>query len=275
MNLLIQIFNEVLYRPLFNVLIWLYDVLPGHDLGIAIIILTAAIRLLLYPLSKKAIKSQKALTGLQPKIKEIQKKYKDKADQAKATMELYRQYRINPMSGCLPILIQLPILIALYRVFFTGLDPEKCVIFRQSDLTEHSELHLLLSMITPVPWLERVPTYKGLYGFISRPELLNPMFLGIINLSQRSIFLSVLAGFLMFVQSKMMMSKGPASLGGGLKIKGLDFSSIMGQQMTYLMPLLTVFIAFGLPAGLPLYWAVITLFGIIQQYFTKLPNQES
>ena len=226
MNLLIQIFNEVLYRPLFNVLIWLYDVLPGHDLGIAIIILTAAIRLLLYPLSKKAIKSQKALTGLQPKIKEIQKKYKDKADQAKATMELYRQYRINPMSGCLPILIQLPILIALYRVFFTGLDPEKL---------------------------------NGLYGFISRPELLNPMFLGIINLSQRSIFLSVLAGF----------------LGGGLKIKGLDFSSIMGQQMTYLMPLLTVFIAFGLPAGLPLYWAVITLFGIIQQYFTKLPNQES
>ena len=242
MNLLIQIFNEVLYRPLFNVLIWLYDVLPGHDLGIAIIILTAAIRLLLYPLSKKAIKSQKALTGLQPKIKEIQKKYKDKADQAKATMELYRQYRINPMSGCLPILIQLPILIALYRVFFTGLDPEKL---------------------------------NGLYGFISRPELLNPMFLGIINLSQRSIFLSVLAGFLMFVQSKMMMSKGPASLGGGLKIKGLDFSSIMGQQMTYLMPLLTVFIAFGLPAGLPLYWAVITLFGIVQQYFTKLPNQES
>lgn len=238
MDLLITIFNETLYRPLFNALVWLYDVLPGHDLGIAIIILTVAIRLFLYPLSKKAIKSQKALTNLQPKIKEIQKKYKDKAEQAKATMELYRQHRINPMSGCLPILIQLPILIALYRVFFTGLDPEKL---------------------------------NGLYGFVSRPEMLNPMFLGIINLSQRSVFLSVLAGFLMFIQSKMMMSKGSASLGGGLKVGGLDFSSIMGQQMTYLMPLMTVFISFGLPAGLPLYWAVITLFGIIQQYFTK-PN---
>ena len=236
MDLVTQIFNEVLYKPLFNALILLYDIIPGHDLGIAIIVLTVIIRFLLYPLSQKAIKSQKSLTELQPKIKEIQKKYKDKAEQAKATMDLYRQYKINPMSGCLPILIQLPILIALYSVFYTGLDPERL---------------------------------NGLYGFVVRPEVLNPMFLGAINLSERNIPLALLAGFLMFVQSKMMMSKSSPLKTQGTKIGKTDFSSMMSHQMTYLMPIVTVFISWTLPAGLPLYWAVITLFGIIQQYFTK------
>jgi YidC/Oxa1 family membrane protein insertase len=236
MDLLIETFNKVLYEPLFNALIFLYNVIPGHDLGIAIIVLTVAIRFLLYPLSQKAIKSQKALVELQPQIKEIQKKYKEKTDQAKATMDLYRKYKINPMSGCLPILIQLPILIALYRVFYTGLDPDRL---------------------------------NGLYGFVVRPEILNPMFLGIINLSERNIPLALLAGFLMFVQSKMMMSKGSSLKVQGTKTDKVDFSSIMSHQMTYFMPLITVFIAWNLPAGLPLYWVVITLFGIIQQYFTK------
>lgn len=242
MDLLIAIFNEFLYRPLFNTLIWFYNVIPGHDLGIAIVVLTVIIRLILYPLSKKAVKSQKALTELQPKIKEIQKRYKDKAEQAKQMMELYRQYKINPMSGCLPILIQLPILIALYQVFLTGLDPEKL---------------------------------NGLYSFISRPEALNPMFLGLIDISQPSRLLAVLAGFFMFIQSKMMMPQGRLSSGEGLKIKGVDFSLMMGRQMTYFLPLMTVFIAWGLPAGLPLYWLVITLFGIGQQYFTSSQNYES
>lgn len=237
MELLITIFNEALYRPLFNGLIFLYNIIPGHDLGIAIIILTALIRLILYPLSQKAIQSQKAMAKLQPEIKEIRKKYKSKEEQAKAMMDLYKKYKINPMSGCLPILIQFPILIALYRVFFTGLDPQKLA---------------------------------GLYSFIKNPASLDPMFLGIIDLSQRSIVLAVLAGFFMFIQSKMMMPQKTAKQEGGLKIGGLDFSSLMSQQMTYFMPLIIVFFAWGLPAALPLYWIVITLFGIIQQHFTKI-----
>jgi len=237
MELLITLFNQILYQPLFNGLIWLYNVIPGHDLGIAIIVLTVITRLILYPLSQKAIRSQKAMTKLQPEIKEIRKKYKDKQEQAKAMMDLYKKYKINPLSGCLPILIQLPILIALYRVFFTGLDPQKL---------------------------------DGLYSFVARPEALDPMFLGIMDLSQRSIVLAILAGFFMFIQSKMIMPKSMMKQGGGLKIGNMDFTSLMSQQMTYFMPLITVFIAWRLPAALPLYWVVITLFGIIQQYFTKL-----
>ena len=242
MEIIINIFNQVLYLPLFNALIWLYNTITFQDLGIAIIILTILIRLIFYPLSQKAIRSQKAMAELQPKIKEIQKKYKNKEEQARHMMALYQKHQINPMAGCLPILIQLPILLALYRVFFTGLDPEKL---------------------------------NGLYSFISQPESLNLMFLGMINLSQRSIVLAVLAGFLQFIQSKMIMPKIAAKSGQGLKIANMDFSSLMSQQMTYFMPLITVFIAWNLPAALPLYWVVITLFGIIQQYFTKSLKNES
>ncbi len=232
MDLIVTIFNETLYRPLFNILIWLYNVIPGNDLGIAIIVLTILIRFFLYPLSKKSIQSQKAISKLQPKIKEIQKKYKNKEEQAKAMMDLYREHKVNPMTGCLPILVQLPLLIALFQVFRTGLEPE---------------------------------ALNGLYSFIERPDSLNLMFLGIVDLSQRSIVLAVLAGAFQFVQSKMIVPIAPKSKSGKL-----DFSSMMSQQMVYMMPILTVFIALSLPAALPVYWIVITLFGIIQQYFTKV-----
>jgi len=237
MELLINLFNQLLYYPLFNALIWFYNIIPGQDLGVAIITLTALIRLILYPLSQKAIRSQKAMAKLQPEIKKIRKEYKNKEEQAKAMMSLYQKYKINPFSGCLPILIQLPILIALYRVFFTGLDPQKLGV---------------------------------LYSFIERPESLNLMFLGIVNLSERSIVLALLAGFFQFIQSKMIMPQKVAQTAQGTKIAGLDISSLMSQQMVYFMPLITVFIAWNLPAALPLYWIVITLFGIVQQYFTKI-----
>ncbi len=236
MEIIITIFNETLYRPLFNALIWLYNNAAFSDLGIAIIILTIGIRFLLFPLSKKSIQSQKALNTLQPKIKEVQKKYKNKEEQAQEMMKLYRKNKINPVSGCLPILIQLPFLLALFRVFHTGLEPEK--------------LNLL-------------------YGFITRPAKLDSSFLGLLDLAIPSLSLAIIAGFLLFVQAKMMLPKNQANK---LKIKGVDFSSIMGQQMTYFMPILTVFIAMRLPAALALYWIVITLFGIIQQHLTQSQN---
>jgi len=240
MEFIINIFNQVLYYPLFNSLIWLYSNVSFNDLGIAIVILTILIRFILYPLSKKAIQSQKAMSALQPKIKEIQKKYKNKEEQAKQMMVLYKENKVNPMTGCLPILVQFPILIALYRVFFTGLDPERL---------------------------------NGLYSFVQRPESLNFMFLGLVDLSTRSITLAVIAGILQFIQSKMIMPKKIAGKKQGMKIGNMDFSSLMGQQITYFMPLITVFIALSLPAALPLYWIVITLFGIVQQYFTKIDNK--
>ena len=128
MEFLINAFNLILYQPFFNALVLLYQYLPGRDFGIAVIFLTVLIRIIFYPLGIQAIRSQKALGELQPKIKEIQEKYKnDRERQTRAMMELYQKEKINPFSGCLPLLIQLPILIALYQVFWRGLRPEEMV----------------------------------------------------------------------------------------------------------------------------------------------------
>lgn len=237
MGFLGSIFNTVLYQPLFNGLVLLYGLLPGHDFGVAIIVLTIIIKLILYPLSKKAIQSQKALAKLQPQIKEVQQKYKDKSQQGQAMIELYKKHKINPMSGCLPLLIQIPVFFAMYRVFMSGLEPEKL---------------------------------NGLYSFVTRPENFNPFFLGLVNLSQPSVIMAVIAGILMFVQSKMTTSQMKSQSKKGLKIGGLDFSTMMGQQMTYVMPVIMVFLFSTLPAALALYLIVITLFGIIQQHFTRV-----
>jgi len=120
MSIISNFFNYCFYQPLFNFLILIYKLIPGGDFGISIIILTILIKLLMLPFNNKAIKSQKIIADLQPKIKEIQEKYKnDKEKQAKEMMEIYKKEKISPFAGIIPALIQLPILIALYQLFFT------------------------------------------------------------------------------------------------------------------------------------------------------------
>ena len=122
---MIELFNTVLTEPLFNLLVFLYNNIPGNDFGIAIILLTILIKLALLPLSHQAIKGQKALQDLQPKMEVIKKQYKnDKEGQAKAMMELYKAEKVNPLSSCLPLLIQLPFLLAVYQVLIKGFHPE-------------------------------------------------------------------------------------------------------------------------------------------------------
>lgn len=232
MGLFIDIFNTILYRPLFNILVLFYEYLPGHDFGVAVIVLTILIKFLFYPLGVKAIKSQKALSELQPKIKEIQDKYKqDKERQTKETMKFYQKEKINPFSGCLPLLVQFPVLIALFYVF---------KIF-QGGLTP-AELELL-------------------YPFVSCPEI-NTMFLGIVDLVKPSMLLAVLAGIGQFFQTKMNIPKTKLS-----KNKTSNFSGIMQKQMLYFFPVFTVIILFKLPAAIGLYWLTTTVFTITQQYF--------
>jgi len=236
MSIITTLFNEALYRPLFNGLIFLYNIIPWADFGLAIILLTVIIRLVLYPLNQKAIISQKALSELQPQIKEVQNKYKnDKVKQSQVLMEIYKQKNINPAFGCLPLLIQLPILLALYRVFWNGLKPESLNI---------------------------------LYPFIARPEQINPMFLGLVNLAQPNWLMAILAGAFTFWQSKMMTPNVSAG-------QGNDFTAMTSKQMVYFMPLFTVFIAWKLPAGLTLYWIIITLLGVGQQYLVMKKNGTS
>ncbi len=225
---LVNIFNIILYLPLFNLLILIYNYLPLRDFGLAILCLTIIIRLILYPISVKALNSQRALQKIQPKIQELQKKYKDDRErQTKETLELYKTEKVNPFSGLLLAIIQLPILIALYRVFWQGLKPEEL---------------------------------GNLYGFIANPININVMFLGLINLSQPNIIFAVLAGLTQFVQTKMLLPKQSNS-------KEKDVSQIMQKQMIYFLPVITVVILFRLPSALGLYWTISSVFSIIQQYF--------
>jgi len=241
MELLINAFNVILYQPLFNALVLLYEHLPGHDFGVAVITLTVIIRLLFYPLMVQSIKSQKSLSELQPKIQEIQSKYKeDKEKQARATMELYQKEKINPLGGCLPLLIQLPILFALYRVFWQGFQPE---------------------------------AMDMLYSFVPHPGAIDPTFLGIINLGEASLVLAVLAGITQFFQTKMITPKAPKSKKEGGQMA--QFSGMMQKQMLYFFPIFTVFILWKLPAAIGLYWVITALFSILQQYLIfKKPKDE-
>ena len=225
-----SIWHEILFRPLFNGLIFIYNLIPGQDMGIAIIILTIIIRLALYPSQSKALIAQKKMRDLQPKLKKIQEKYKnDRQKLAKAQLELYQQEKVSPLSGCLPTLIQFPIIIALYQVFRVGLDTSK--------LTE-------------------------LYSFIPHPETIDPFFLGYFNLSQPDKFiLPIIAGIAQFFQTRMLMPKTKP-----LKKGKPGFQDILTQQMVYIMPVMIVIFAMSLPAALPLYWIITALFGILQQY---------
>jgi YidC/Oxa1 family membrane protein insertase len=231
MELFINAFNVILYQPLFNALVLLYEYLPGHDFGVAVIALTILIKFILYPLGTKGIKSQKALSSLQPKIKEIQEKFKgDKEKQAKATMELYKQEKINPLSGCLPLLIQLPILLALFRVFWRGFGTEQL---------------------------------GFLYSFIPHPGQIDTTFFGVMDLAEASIVLALLTGITQFFQTKMVTPKQKKNQKGTP-----DFSQMMQKQMLYFFPVFTVFILWRLPSAIALYWLVTTLFTIGQQYIT-------
>jgi len=231
-----DLFSTIIYQPLYNGLIGIYDIIP--DLGAAVIILTIIIRVALLPLSKKSIESQKKMQEVQPELKKIQEKYKkDKAQQSQAVMEFYKKNKINPASGCLPMIIQLIVLIALYRVFIAGIN-----------FDGHNEL---------------------LYSFISNPGEINTISFGFLDISKRNILLAFLAAGLQFWQTRMIMNKKKAEKKDKpveKDSKEPDFASIMQQQMLYIGPVLTLIIGFQFPAGLPLYWIITTIFMISQQY---------
>lgn len=249
------LFNELVYQPIYNFLIFVYNIAPFHDFGVAIILVTVIIKSALIPLSRKQIESQKTMQEMQPRIKEIQEKYKnDKEKQSRALMEFYKENKVNPFSGCLPLIIQLIVLIAIYRVLFN---------ISQNKLMADSSL---------------------LYSFIQNPGQINHMFLNIIDLSAvlkisnlalsdvPQIILIVAAALLQYVQSKMLMAK---QILKPKKDGQPDFSQMMAKQMLYMGPLLTLFIGIKFPAGLALYWLVSTLFMIIQQRYIIRKEEEA
>ncbi len=235
-DLIVSLYNLFIYQPLLNSLVLLYELLPWQDLGVAVIALTLLVRILLFPLNSNAFRAQKKLQLLQPKIQELQKRLQhDKEKQVAETLALYKKEGVSPFAGFLPLLIQIPLLIALYQLFF---------VFGAKDGLQASALQFL-------------------YPFVSAPGDINPVFLGVVNLSTgwvASAVLAVVAGALQFVQTRQALPKNVSAKEGDS-----PFMKAFQQQATYLFPLVTVFILFRLPAAVGLYWATTTLFSIWQQ----------
>jgi len=231
-----EIYNTIFFKPIYNLLIFLFNTIPGADIGVAIILLTVVIKLILWPATASAMRSQKALSVIQPKMEELKKQYaKDKEGLAKATMELYSKEKVSPFSACLPTLVQLPVFIALYQSLSRGLQSSG---------------------------------FEYLYPFVANPGKIEPRLLGMLDLSVPNIALAVLAGVTQYFQAKMMVtSQQPKKTPGAQDEQML---ATMNKQMVYMMPVLTVVIAWKLPGGLALYWLVMNLLTIAQQaYFFK------
>jgi YidC/Oxa1 family membrane protein insertase len=223
-------FTAVLFQPFLNLLVAFYN-LPLHDMGVAIILLTVLVRGALWPLTHKSLHTQRAMMELQPKLNAIKVEFKDdKEKQGKAMMDLYKNEKVSPMASCLPLLLQLPLFIGLYRALASGLASKS--------------LNLL-------------------YPFVKNPGTISVMAFGFLDLSKPSIYLAVLAAVAQFFQAKMIQVQRPNPKLDGSKDE--DMTAMMNKQMLYMMPAMTLFIGWKLPAGLTFYWLLTTLFMIIQQ----------
>jgi len=230
-----NLWNTIFYEPLYNALFFIVNLIPGGDIGIAIIILTLIVKFVLYPLSKKSITSQVKMKELEPEIRKIKEEHKEKSEQAKQTFALYKKYKINPMSGCLPILIQLPIIFALYWVFYKGLN----------------------GVAGP------------LYSFVSMP-VYNINFLGLVDMNGHSIIIALIAGVFQFFQAKISSPKtAPTAPSSGKPSFQDDLAKSMGWQMKYFLPVFIAFIAYKVSAAVALYWAASNIFSVIQELIVR------
>jgi YidC/Oxa1 family membrane protein insertase len=227
-------FHTIITIPLTNALVFLTSGLWGN-VGLAVIALTIIIKLILLPFARSTIKNQLAVKKLQPHLEEIKKNYPDKNEQAKKTMELYKEHKTNPLAGCLPVLIQLPIIIGLYRVFLAG---------SSIDTTT-------------------------LYSFVHLPEHLSQMFLGI-NMTSKSIILALIAGITQFFQIKYspaLQSSTTLPVTASQPDMQTAMMNNMQKTMKFTLPIMITFFSAVVPAAVALYWIITNIFTLAQEYF--------
>jgi YidC/Oxa1 family membrane protein insertase len=256
-------FHTLLIVPIINLLVILYHGINfihiPFPLGFSIIVLTIIIRLILYPLTSSQIKASKKMMELNPLLSKLKEKHKNDAKTLQTeTMKLYKEHGVNPAAGCLPILVQLPVIWGLYSVLQLIVKTGPGTLKQINDTLYVSSLRL-------------AQLWDSSFFGLSLGQ--NPQHF--FNLSQANswpiLLVPILTGVFQLVQSKMMLTAVPLATDKKIaeakndKSKD-DFSSAMQTQMTYLMPVMIGFFSFTFPIGLSLYWNTFTIFGIIQQY---------
>src|SRR3989344_1728 len=237
---MIAFFNTFFYEPLYNGLVFLISIMPGADVGLAVIVLTLLVKIIILPLSHKSVASQAKMRSIEPEMKRVKERHKDKQEQARQVMDLYKKHGVNPFSGCFLMLVQLPIIFALYWVYFKGLA-------NNIDQTI-------------------------LYSFVVAPEQINMHFLGFVDMSQKNIILAALAGISQYFQMKLSMPPIPKDDGekkkGGMSFKE-EFAKNMNLQMRYMLPGIVFFVAYSISSAVALYWLVSNLFSIGHELVVK------
>ena len=228
------LYNLVFFEPLLNGLALLIKYLPFHDIGLAIIILTLAVRFVILPFTHKSTVTQIKMKRLEPELKEIKNIHKnDSQAQAKKTIELYKKHGINPVAGILTLFIQIPIIFALYKVFLGG--------------TTFDPAHL--------------------YSFVTAPDFVNSKFLGLIDVTQKSYIMPVLAALTQFYQMKLAIPPiKKQDMGNTFKD---NLARSMNVQMRYVMPFFIFFIGLKLSSGIALYWTTMNIFAIVHEAIVR------
>lgn len=231
-------FSTIITTPLYNGMVGLMDLLPWADLGLIVIIFTVIVRLILFPLAQKSVRTQIVMQEIQPELDEIKDKYKDNPqEQAAKMLGLYREKGLNPFASIIFMFIQIPIIFGLYFMFL------------------HADFPLIQT--------------EFLYSFVSAPEAINTLFLGIVDMTAKSFPIALLAGIFQFIQARLMrMPQSKPKEGEGPSF-GKEFTKSLHFQMKYVFPVIIVVIASALPASIALYWATSNVFSIGQEIYTR------
>ncbi|NVN96653.1 membrane protein insertase YidC [Candidatus Nomurabacteria bacterium] len=235
------LWNTIFYQPVYNILIFIINNITFGDVGFAIIIITIIIKFILYPLTKKSIRSQILMKKMEPEIKQIKKDFPNKEEQAKKTFELYKKYGTNPFSGCLVVLFQLPVIFALYYVIYKGLSLD----------------------VGPI------------YSFLSKPTVIHTNFLGVIEMGGKSIVLAILAGATQFIQGYLSSPIRPKVevLKAGAEPEKSSFqdelSNSMQTNVKYILPIFIAFISWKISAAVALYFVISNIFTIVQEWYIR------
>lgn len=257
-------FTTLIVQPIFNLLVLIYAILPGHNFGLAIIIFTLVIRLLMWPLVKKQLHQARAMRELAPEIKKIKAAAKgDRQKESMLTMELYREKEINPFASLGIVLVQIPILIALYSSL------------RRIVNNPHQVISFSYPALHHLPWMQTLSHNIGKF---------DDSLFGVVNLTRTAIepngiywaamIIVIGSAIAQYFQAKQLMPQDPEArslrkilkdAGGGKQADQAEVNAAVGKSTQFMIPVLVFFVSLRLAVALPLYWLAGSVIAYVQQ----------
>ncbi|MBP6888194.1 MAG: YidC/Oxa1 family membrane protein insertase [Candidatus Pacebacteria bacterium] len=229
-------FNTFFYEPIYNLVAVILSIVPLHDIGTAIVIVTLIVKLLLLPVNISALRTQYLMKKLDKEMKEIKElQKKEPQEAAKKMVEMYKREKINPFSSIFGMIIQIPVFFALYFVFAKGFIEEK----------------------------------DKLYSFVSFPENLHTIAFGIFDVTEKNIMVALLAGVSSYVLAKRQTETMNTTVIKGEESFQDHLMKSMKIQLLYIIPIVVAFSGAVLPSALALYWLVSNIVSYAQDVYVK------